>query len=83
MAYGFAGGYSSAFYNGWHQGNPGVGWGGVAIRQGERGRLQEQSRIRTQERARGNMSANLMLQQVNQATADVRAKMTNKYKVEF
>lgn len=44
---------------------------------------QAESRIRTQERIRGNMSANMIVQGVEAATADIRRRMTEKYQMEF
>jgi len=44
---------------------------------------QAESKVRTQERIRGNMSANMIVQGVEAATADVRRRMTQKYQVEF
>ncbi len=44
---------------------------------------QAESRIRTQERIRGNMSANMTVQGVEAATADIRRRMTQKYQMEF
>jgi hypothetical protein len=46
-------------------------------------RGQERSRIRTQESIRGNASANLTMQGLQQATADMRRYLTKKYNVEF
>jgi hypothetical protein len=42
-----------------------------------------QSRVRTQERQRGTMSANLILQAIDNAAADMRVAMTQKYNVDF
>ena len=46
-------------------------------------RGQERSRIRTQESIRGNTAANLTMQGVQQAFADMRRHLTQKYQVEF
>jgi hypothetical protein len=44
---------------------------------------QAEARVRTQERIRGNMSANMTVQGVEAATADIRRRMTEKYQMEF
>jgi len=44
---------------------------------------QAESKVRTQERIRGNMSANMIVQGVEAATADIRRRMTEKYQMEF
>ena len=41
------------------------------------------ARVRTQERVRGTMSATVILQAIDEAAADIRVAMTQKYKVEF
>jgi hypothetical protein len=41
------------------------------------------ARVRTQGRVRGTMSANVILQAIDEAAADIRVAMTQKYKVEF
>jgi hypothetical protein len=39
--------------------------------------------VRNQEQIRGNMSATLILQAIDEAAADIRVAMTQKYNVEF
>jgi hypothetical protein len=46
-------------------------------------RGQAEAQVRTQERIRGNMSASMIVQGVEAATADIRRKMTQKYQMEF
>ena len=59
------------------------GWGGFCPRAADQATGQAQSRVRTQERQRGTMSANLILQAIDEAAADMRVAMTQKYNVEF
>jgi hypothetical protein len=42
-----------------------------------------QALVRTQKRQRGSMSAILILQAIDDAAADMRVAMTQKYNVEF
>jgi len=44
---------------------------------------QQSAQIRTQERIRGNMSANQIMQTLQAETGEIRKKMTEKYQVEF
>lgn len=44
---------------------------------------QQSAQIRTQERIRGNTSANLIVQGLQAETGEIRRKMTEKYQVEF
>jgi hypothetical protein len=44
---------------------------------------QQSAQIRTQERIRGNTSANLIMQGLQAETGEIRRKMTEKYQVEF
>ena len=44
---------------------------------------QQSAQIRTQERIRGNTSANLIMQGLQAETGEIRRKMTQKYQVEF
>jgi hypothetical protein len=44
---------------------------------------QIQAQVRTQERIRGNMDANIVLQHVAEASADIRRYMTARYHIEF
>ncbi|MDX1944944.1 MAG: hypothetical protein SFU86_06020 [Pirellulaceae bacterium] len=59
------------------------GWGGWTATENLRARGQELSKIRTQEKIRGNASANSTAQGIEQATADMRRYLTQKYQVEF
>jgi hypothetical protein len=59
------------------------GWGGMCPRAMERADLQARARVRTQERVRGTMSATVILQAIDEAAADIRVAMTQKYNVEF
>ncbi len=68
-------------------------WGGYAggysyrYRENPRASLalegQERSQIRTQERIKGNASANQIMQQLDSEMAKMRVEMTNRYGVEF
>jgi hypothetical protein len=49
----------------------------------DRRRAQEQAKVRTEERIRGYTAANLIMQGVDEATADVRRRMTQKYQSDF
>ena len=77
MGAGMGGGWGGAPMAGFH------GWGGFCPRAADRADLQARARVRTQERVRGNMSANLILQAIDDAAADIRVAMTQKYNVEF
>lgn len=44
---------------------------------------QQDAQIRTEERIRGNTSANLIMQGLQAETGEIRRKMTEKYQVEF
>jgi hypothetical protein len=46
-------------------------------------KFQAEARIRTQEEIQGNMQANMIVQGVEAATADIRRHMTEKYQMEF
>jgi hypothetical protein len=59
------------------------GWGGFCPRAADQATGQAQALVRTQERQRGTMSANLILQAIDNAAADMRVAMTQKYNVEF
>jgi hypothetical protein len=59
------------------------GWGGFCPRAAERADMQARARVRTQERIRGTMSATVILQAIDEAAADLRVAMTQKYGVEF
>lgn len=59
------------------------GWGGWCPRAAERADMQARSRVRTQERVRGTMSANVILNAIDEAAADIRVAMTQKYGIEF
>lgn len=59
------------------------GWGGWQAVPNDRRRGQIQSQIRTEQRIKGSLSANTVLQQVDAVTADVRRAMTQKYNAEF
>ena len=59
------------------------GWGGFCPRTADRADLQARTRVRTQERLRGTMSANLILQAIDEAAADIRVALTQRYQVEF
>lgn len=59
------------------------GWGGWTATEDFARRGQEFSKIRTQERIKGNMSANSIVQHIEAATADMRRHLTQKYQVEF
>ena len=59
------------------------GWGGFCPRAADRADRQAHARVRTQERVRGTMSASLILQAIDDAAADIRVAMTQKYNVEF
>jgi hypothetical protein len=45
--------------------------------------FQQDAQIRTQERIRGNTSANLIMQGLQAETGEIRRKMAEKYQVEF
>jgi hypothetical protein len=59
------------------------GWGGWCPRLAERADMQARARVRTQERIGGTMSAIVILQAIDEAAADIRVAMTQKYNVEF
>ena len=59
------------------------GWGGFCPRAADQATGQAQALVRTQERQRGTMSASLILQAIDNAAADMRVAMTQKYNVEF
>jgi hypothetical protein len=44
---------------------------------------QQRAQIRTQERIKGNASANQIMQQLDSEMAKMRVEMTNRYGVEF
>ena len=44
---------------------------------------QARANIRTQERIRGNSSANLVMQGINQSMLDIRRQMTERYRINF
>jgi hypothetical protein len=44
---------------------------------------QQSAQIRTEERIRGNTSANLIMQGLQAETGEIRKRMTEKYQVEF
>jgi len=73
--------------NGMNRGMPiggwGGGWGGFCPRAADRADLQARARVRTQERLQGTMSATLILQAIDEAAADMRMAMTQKYNREF
>jgi hypothetical protein len=51
-------------------------WGGWTVQRDLRAEGREISSVRTQEKIRGNMSANSTAQAIEQATADMRRNMT-------
>ena len=59
------------------------GYGAVAYGEDVRAMQQERTRIRTTERVNTAATGRDLMQQVAEATADVRRKMTQKYQVEF
>jgi hypothetical protein len=63
--------------------NGSYGWGGWTAQRDLRAEGREQAKVRTQEKIRGNMSANTTAQGIEQATADMRRYMTQKYQIEF
>ena len=76
---------------GYRTGRWGGTWGGGGFAYGYRDdpqtalalRGQERSRIRTQERIRGNTSANLIMQGLEAEFGEMRRHLTTKYDVEF
>lgn len=44
---------------------------------------QQEANVRTQEKIRGNTSANLIMQGLQEETGEIRKRMTQKYKIEF
>ena len=65
------------------RGTTAYGWGGWAAVPNDVRRGQMQSQIRTQERLKGNSSANLVLQNIDEASADIRRTLTQKYNADF
>jgi hypothetical protein len=68
---------------GW--GRPGgvYSWNGWTATPNSTRTNQLKTQARTQERIRGNLSANLVLQHIDEATADIRRHMTQKYSPDF
>ncbi len=69
--------------NRWYGGGGVYGWSGWSATHNRNRTGQLQSHVRTQERIRGNMSANLVMQGIDEATADIRRIMTQKYSADF
>ena len=59
------------------------GWYGWGTTPNVRREQQMRTQVRTQERLKGNLSANEIMRQIENATADIRRAMTQKYNVEF
>ena len=84
--YGITGGtYGGVGYGGWgnYGGVYGGWWSGRTRNQALQDQQQERTRIGRQEKIRGNASANMIMQGLQQATGDMRRLMTEKYMVEF
>ncbi|MCH7729083.1 MAG: hypothetical protein IH991_21765, partial [Planctomycetes bacterium] len=59
------------------------GWNGWTATPNRTRTGQLKAKVRSQERIRGSMSANLILQHIDNATSDIRRYMTQKYNVDF
>jgi hypothetical protein len=59
------------------------GWYGWSAQANVRATEQAKARVRTQEKIQGSMSANLVLQQIDDATNNIRVGLTQKYNAEF
>ena len=77
MGVGWGGGWGGMPMAGFH------GWGGFCPRAADRADAQARARVRTQHRLQGTMSATVILQAIDEAAADIRVAMTQKYNREF
>ncbi len=74
---------SGAYRGGYGRWGAYGGYGAVTYQEDLRAMQQARTQIRTEERVSSSASARDIIQQVNEATADVRRAMTQKYQAEF